>query len=368
MVQTRGGTITKPPESRPKIQNQPPPSNLASKTISVPVADLGAHLMKEKKDSGLVQRRVQPAIMERLQESLAKSLAPEKGDLNKEGPAYRTQAPVEAEIDVNAITELILNGPFTLSLRDIAGLAPKVREHLRAQFSKARVPPDKATLLAEVQEAGSETEPKPIDVTSLTFPSYCVAVEGEGGAAPVGAMVAGDPVLTYFNEVPREEANELVVAKETCALRTIYPRINNITQDECILDDGSQIIAMSEKVAHELGLTWDPEVTLRVESANKSVERSLGLARNVLFDCGGVHLYLQVHIIRDPAYRILLGRPFSVLGQTSVKTKLDGDTTVHVTDPNNGRQAVIPTYARGQNPDTLQKQKNDPAFASASRT
>jgi len=64
---------------------------------------------------------------------------------------------------------------------------------------------------------------------------------------------------------------------------------------------------MSEDVCHELALPYDPTIVLHMQSANGTVDPSLGLARNVPFLVGNLTLYMQVHVIRNPAYDILLG-------------------------------------------------------------
>ena len=85
-----------------------------------------------------------------------------------------------------------------------------------------------------------------------------------------------------------------------------------------------------------------------MQSANKDVELTLGLARNVPFSLGSITVYLQVHIIRDPAYQVLLGRPFDTLTESSVQNYVDGQQTLTITDPNSGTRCTIPTYERGK--------------------
>jgi hypothetical protein len=48
-----------------------------------------------------------------------------------------------------------------------------------------------------------------------------------------------------------------------------------------IIDPGSQIIAMSEAVCHDIGLAYDPFIKLNMQSANGEVDQSLGLSHNV---------------------------------------------------------------------------------------
>jgi hypothetical protein len=123
--------------------------------------------------------------------------------------------------------------------------------------------------------------------------------------------------------------------------------IDNQETIECIVDPGSQIIAMSEDYAHQLGLIYDPTIILNMESANGEINQSLGLARNVLCNIGDVTLYLQIHVIREPAYNVLLGRPFDVLTESIVKNFANDDQTITIRDPNTGHRITIPTIPRG---------------------
>jgi hypothetical protein len=69
----------------------------------------------------------------------------------------------------------------------------------------------------------------------------------------------------------------------------------------------SQIIAMSEAVCHDISLVYDPSIRLNMQSANGEVDQSLSLSHNVPCKINSITLYLQIHIIRSPAYDILLG-------------------------------------------------------------
>ena len=117
---------------------------------------------------------------------------------------------------------------------------------------------------------------------------------------------------------------------------------------ECNYDSGSQIVSTSRKVAEELGLSWDPEVCIYMQSANGQVEKSLGIARDVAFQFDGVTLYLQVHVINKPAYEMLLGRPFDSLTKSVVENKSDGSQRITITCPNTKRKVTIPTFERGK--------------------
>ena len=143
------------------------------------------------------------------------------------------------------------------------------------------------------------------------------------------------------------DLDRLTVAKESMAIRSVYALVDNSQKVECTVDPGCQIVAMAESVCHSLGLSYDPQICLNMESANGTFDWSLGLARNVSFVIGDITLYFQVHIISSPSYAILLGRPFDVLTESVIRNFANEDQTITITDPNSGKQCTIPTFPRG---------------------
>ncbi|KAF8144199.1 hypothetical protein K438DRAFT_2102762 [Mycena galopus ATCC 62051] len=244
----------------------------------------------------------------------------------KTGPAYRTNTPVYNPKDVLDVLESCLNAPVTLTQRQIWSIAPNVRLQLCEITMPRRTNPK--------DESHTKTNSTPTLLHSAT-----------GAPLPPDALIVPDPLECFYNSdsIP----DDLVVSMESSAIRSILPIIDNQQQVESIVDDGLQIIAMSEDVCHELALTYDPRIILRMQSANKSVTPSLGLARNVPFTFRDITLYLQVHVVRNPTYNVLLGRPFSVLTQSIVRNFANEDQTITICDPNTGNVATIPTIPRG---------------------
>jgi hypothetical protein len=62
---------------------------------------------------------------------------------------------------------------------------------------------------------------------------------------------------------------------------------------------------------------------------------------------GDITLYLQVHVLRSPAYDILLGRPFDILTQSVVRNYRDENQTITIVDPNTSKTATVPTIPHG---------------------
>ena len=145
------------------------------------------------------------------------------------------------------------------------------------------------------------------------------------------------------------------MAAESQALRSVYPLINGVGQVESLLDPGSQIVSMSKEVATMLQVPWDPDIVVHMESANKSLEKTLGLAKNVPFVFGAITVYLQVHVIKNAAYRVLLGRPFDTITESIVKNSNDGSQSLTLTDLNTGERCEMSTYERGKPPTVLQR-------------
>ena len=98
-----------------------------------------------------------------------------------------------------------------------------------------------------------------INVAMLPFASYTVVTE-VSDELPEGHLIVHDPVLQYLAENKEALSSDLIVAKSTKPLRSIYVVINQVAQEECLLDGGSQIVSMSKEVTVGLGLTWDPSI------------------------------------------------------------------------------------------------------------
>ena len=82
--------------------------------------------------------------------------------------------------------------------------------------------------------------------------------------------------------------------------------------------------------------------------ANRGVDQTLRLVRNVVFIVSKITLYLQVHILCSPAYDILLGQPFDILTQSVVRNYCNKNQTITIRDPNTGKTATVPTIIRAR--------------------
>ena len=158
--------------------------------------------------------------------------------------------------------------------------------------------------------------------------------------------------MKYFSALVGCRPNLLTVAKESSTLRSILPLINHHLFVKSILDPGSQVISMAKEACHSLGLIYDPEVKLSMQSTNGEIDETLGLAHNVPIQIGEITLYRQFHIMRNPTYDILLGRPFDVLVESIVHNFKNESQMVTIHDLNTGKTTTVPTFMCGMHPCT----------------
>ncbi|KNZ82380.1 hypothetical protein J132_00195 [Termitomyces sp. J132] len=141
---------------------------------------------------------------------------------------------------------------------------------------------------------------------------------------PSGAVVHQDCVATYLKNIPPDKKPVVVyVARNLQVLRLSNSVVNHKGKVEKMLDSGSQIVCMALTEALRVGLTWDLEIKLHMESANKQVNDSVGLVE-------GFTVYLQVHIYEKPAYTVLLGRLFDTLTESNIQNLQDGSAIITI--------------------------------------
>ena len=122
---------------------------------------------------------------------------------------------------------------------------------------------------------------------------------------------------------------ELIVAKESYALQAIIMKVDHQINTECIVDPGSQIIAMSTAVCHDLALIYDPTIQLNMQLAKGEIDQLSGLVRNVPYQTGTITLYLQMHVICDPTYDMLLGTLGMRIRQLPLKIQTMGELLLY---------------------------------------
>ncbi|KAF9003208.1 hypothetical protein BDQ17DRAFT_1242178 [Cyathus striatus] len=307
---------------------------------------------------------VQPAIDNRFINKTKEDF-----DIQPKGPIYKHQAPVEATVEINRIVDKMMSQDAVLSHEELLAISPAYRKAYKDRISSKRIMignPDNINDPKEKNSSQQDQNIKTVMLSSLEQPTAQVkTVDTEEGIKQVWFI--GDPIMQYLETLPLSERDSAVfVARESENLRMVTCMVNGIKEEEALLDSGSQIISMSKETADTCRISYNPDITVPMQSANGQVQKTCGLAQNVPFRFGTLTIYMQVHVVFDPPYKILMGRPFDCLTESEVKNYIDGAQSVTIKDPNTGERCVIPTYARGEQP-TIMKRNERQNFQFNSR-
>ncbi|KAJ7588679.1 hypothetical protein C8J56DRAFT_1049589 [Mycena floridula] len=237
-------------------------------------------------------------------------------------PAYRNTTNIQGTVsDEEIYKKFLRETKIQLDLRDALAISPPLRKLLNDDVRNRRI------TVAKGQEAGAV--PKEV---------YHVVYGPE------------DIVENYMMAYPDEPLpEELIVAKESASLRCITPLVGpNAESIECILDQGCQVVAISEAVWNYLGIPLDASCIIPMRLANGEIDHTLGIVRNLKFDFGGIHFFLQAHVVRQAAYDILLGRPFDCLSESILFNYSSEDTHIQLHDPQTKKKLLFPTSPRGK--------------------
>jgi hypothetical protein len=246
---------------------------------------------------------------------------------------------------------------ITLSFEELLSLSPDLHYQLRDKVTPKRQTPTKA-----IHFAGEE----PIDIEQVVSPAVLQDLEPTRlGPNRYQAPDLAQVFYTAQDHVGGKKKIVLQSKKESLASRSIKMVVENKADIDCILDNGSEIMCMSDAVSHQLGIAYNPNITIDMQSANGAHDPTLGLARNVTFTVGPFKLLFQVHIVKSPVYDILLGMPFYDLVGTAIRNLKNEEQTCTLTDPESGEAYTIPTLPHGPPKFTMMGESKD--FHKASR-
>ena len=337
------------------------------------------HKAPKKKHRVTIADETDEDEAEEVEQTPAKRAEAERLPLvDRREPAFTRRAPVEDPDTMKRVGKELLDLAIPIVVKDLASVSPEAREYLRKLFTRKRVPREEgeptlegeSRLVHYIESLHPSEEERFVSALDLFVEedlaleqqtltklpnASCYYTTGEGGL-PVGSLVVEDPVEIYLNSLEDDQPRRpIIVSRESQSLTCIYPVFNGAGIEEALLDGGSQICSMSEESARRLNVSWDPTITIYLQSANASTAKTLGLARNVLMNVSGINAYVQLHVVPKTAYKVLLGRPFDVLMATTIHNKRSGEQLITVHDPNTDRALTIPTFPRGKPPPNVKQ-------------
>ncbi|KIM47247.1 hypothetical protein M413DRAFT_63547 [Hebeloma cylindrosporum] len=155
-----------------------------------------------------------------------------------------------------------------------------------------------------------------------------------------------DTVECFMAALP-ERSDDIIVADHSVELRVLDLILNDRVQVEAILDEGSQIVGLRKDIWEKLGLPVRSDHKMNMVSANASTNQTIGLIHDLKVTIGAYNFYLQVQVVENASYEMLLGRPFLTLTEANTQHWANGDSHITLQDPNSKAIITLPTKARG---------------------
>ncbi|KAG6330938.1 hypothetical protein ID866_8149 [Astraeus odoratus] len=151
--------------------------------------------------------------------------------------------------------------------------------------------------------------------------------------------------LEYKEFIVRDNKGQ-VVTQTSLPLQAIDGLLNVHIHVECLLDQGTQIVAIRHDLWEALGVPVHPDLATMLEAANMSKEEMLGIVENMHLKISGMEFKLQIHVVGDAPFNLLLGCPFVSLSSCVTHDQMSGNQSISLTDPNTGIQMLLSTKKR----------------------
>jgi hypothetical protein len=228
-------------------------------------------------------------------------------------PKYRYQSAVESDIKAADLADRALDAQITITARELFAAAPDVRRHVK----------DVVTT-------------KKVSANSLEADEPDVHSTGVSNPNPESSAV-------YFDLIKYDPSSS---AAPSLPLRVIFPTFAPGVEPECILDGGAQVVVMRKDIWERLRTPITASKAMAMESANASTSTTLGLIENHPVQLGPITIYLQIQVVEEAPFEVLLGRPFFDITSCAEVSSSGGNHEIRVKDPSSGIPYVFATQPR----------------------
>jgi hypothetical protein len=229
-----------------------------------------------------------------------------------EDPKFRSQCPLESSIKPTDLADRVLDASITVSARELLAASPEIRKQFKDLVTSKRV----AANIVEAEE---------VDAFLTGHPT------SDSNAVPIDLGKYEQSSSTAVDSLP---------------LRVIYPTFGPGVQPECVLDGGAQIVIMRKDIWERLNAPLSPDRAIPLQSANSTTTMTCGQVRDHPVRLGPITVYLQIQVVENAPFEVLLGRPFFAVTSCSETSTPDGNHEIHVKDPCTGLPYVFPTHPR----------------------
>ena len=219
---------------------------------------------------------------------------------------YRSQSPLENPATMQIVFDTALDIPVTLPQHELLAISPDLCRKFKDIITGHPIP----TPETEVLISGEYFDHRPV----------------------IDALATDTAGLT--------------VAEESLPLRAFSGLLDSRIKVECIVDNGSSIIAMRRSVWEKLGIALCADSVLNMQSSDGSRTTTTGLLRDLPLTIGPSTFYVQVQVSDNLPCEMLLGRPFFTLTNAHTIDYDNGTMDIELTDPNSGMKLRVPTHEK----------------------
>ena len=150
-------------------------------------------------------------------------------------------------------------------------------------------------------------------------------------SASTNALSANANNVECFMAALPEQTDNIIIADHSVNLRVLELTLNDKVQVEAILDEGSQIVSLCKDIWEKLGVPVCSDH--KMISANASSNQTFSLIHNLKVTIGAYNFYLQVQVVENASYKMLLGQPFLTLTKANTQHYMNGDLHITLQDP-----------------------------------
>lgn len=228
---------------------------------------------------------------------------------------HRYRSPIESSIESSSIVDRALDAKIEISTRELLASSADIRKFVK-------------DLLTSKKVSANSVEPVDDSYLSECFENVARAPNG------INERTSDDPSS----------------AASSLPLRVIFPSFGDGVEPECILDGGAQVVIMRKDVWEKLHTPITKSKATVMEAANATVTSTLGLVEQLPVSLGPITVYLQVQIVEEAPFEVLLGRPFFDVMSCIEVSRPGGHHEIHVTDPKTHIRYVFATQDRRRPP------------------
>jgi hypothetical protein len=220
---------------------------------------------------------------------------------NRPEPAYHFESACENPALVSQVWNKTLDATITISPRELLAVSTDMRKRFKEFTTTKRI-------------SGPQ---KPVD-TGLFDMLYTHTTDDNGN----------------------------IVAEDSAPLRTIKAKVGGKLEYDCVIDNGSSIVAINKAVWQRLGAPIRSDLIMRMESSHGTVEKTIGVLKNYPIRVGSEEFYMQIQVSDSLPCDVLLGRPFFMYSGATTTDHPDGSQEITLRNPNTGDEITVVTEER----------------------